>query len=81
MTSANSDLRYGGKLLASHEYTPFNYRKSQSSLKLYLRLLLKPLVVVYLAVVQGSISAGQTLSFGPSTNALSPRFLSCTYFT
>ena len=41
-------LWYGGKLLATHEYTPFNY------------------LVVYLAVVQGSTSAGQSLSFGPN---------------
>ncbi|KAM3083530.1 hypothetical protein ACMFMG_004178 [Clarireedia jacksonii] len=41
-------LWYGGQLLASHEYTPFNY------------------LVVYLAVVQGSTTAGQSLSFGPN---------------
>ncbi|TVY82150.1 ABC transporter BEA3 [Lachnellula suecica] len=41
-------LWYGGQLLASHEYTPFNY------------------LIVYLAVVQGSTSAGQSLSFGPN---------------
>jgi ATP-binding cassette subfamily B (MDR/TAP) protein 1 len=41
-------LWYGGQLLASHQYTPFNY------------------LVVYLAVVQGSTSAGQSLSFGPN---------------
>ncbi|KAI9647284.1 hypothetical protein NHQ30_003667 [Ciborinia camelliae] len=41
-------LWYGGKLLANHEYTPFNY------------------LVVYLAVVQGSTTAGQSLSFGPN---------------
>ncbi|KAG4433458.1 hypothetical protein IFR05_011062 [Cadophora sp. M221] len=41
-------LWYGGQLLASFEYSPFNY------------------LVVYLAIVQGSISAGQFLSFGPN---------------
>ncbi|RAL66178.1 hypothetical protein DID88_005850 [Monilinia fructigena] len=41
-------LWYGGQLLASHEYTPFNY------------------LIVYLAVVQGSTTAGQSLSFGPN---------------
>ncbi|KAJ0159128.1 Leptomycin B resistance protein pmd1 [Colletotrichum tanaceti] len=41
-------LWYGGKLLSSHEYTPFQY------------------MVVYIAVVQGGMSAGQWLSFGPS---------------
>ncbi|CZR64744.1 related to multidrug resistance protein [Phialocephala subalpina] len=41
-------LWYGGRLLASYEYWPFNY------------------LVIYLAVVQGSISAGQWLSFGPT---------------
>ncbi|ESZ94373.1 hypothetical protein SBOR_5237 [Sclerotinia borealis F-4128] len=41
-------LWYGGQLLATHEYTPFNY------------------LVVYLAVVQGSTTAGQSLSFGPN---------------
>ncbi|KAH8647454.1 ABC transporter-like protein [Tricladium varicosporioides] len=41
-------LWYGGRLLASHEYSPFSY------------------LVVYLAVVQGSTSAGQSLSFGPN---------------
>lgn len=41
-------LWYGGQLLASHEYTSFNY------------------LVIYLAVVQGSTSAGQSLSFGPN---------------
>ncbi|KAN0113306.1 ABC transporter-like protein [Hyaloscypha variabilis] len=44
-------LWYGGHLLSSHEYTPFNY------------------LVVYLAVVQGSTSAGQSLSFGPNMAA------------
>ncbi|CRG90263.1 Multidrug resistance protein 1A [Talaromyces islandicus] len=38
---------YGGRLLASYEYTPFNY------------------LIVYLAIVQGSTSAGHSLSFGP----------------
>jgi len=41
-------LWYGGKLLSSHEYTPFQY------------------MVVYIAVVQGGMSAGQWLSFGPN---------------
>ncbi|KAK1543168.1 ABC transporter [Colletotrichum paranaense] len=41
-------LWYGGKLLAGHEYTPFQY------------------MVVYIAVVQGGMSAGQWLSFGPN---------------
>ncbi|QSZ33883.1 hypothetical protein DSL72_005457 [Monilinia vaccinii-corymbosi] len=41
-------LWYGGQLLASHEYTPFNY------------------LIVYLAIVQGSTTAGQSLSFGPN---------------
>lgn len=41
-------LWYGGHLLATYEYYPFNY------------------LVVYLAVVQGSVSAGQWLSFGPN---------------
>lgn len=39
---------YGGILLATHEYNPFNY------------------LVIYLAVVQGSTTAGQSLSFGPN---------------
>ncbi|KAF6830772.1 ABC transporter [Colletotrichum musicola] len=41
-------LWYGGRLLSSHEYTPFQY------------------MVVYIAVVQGGMSAGQWLSFGPN---------------
>ncbi|KAL8389022.1 hypothetical protein RB595_008854 [Gaeumannomyces hyphopodioides] len=41
-------LWYGGRLLASREYTPFQY------------------VLVYIAVVQGAMSAGQWLSFGPN---------------
>ncbi|CZT49832.1 related to multidrug resistance protein [Rhynchosporium secalis] len=41
-------LWYGGQLLATFQYAPFNY------------------LVVYLAIVQGSISAGQFLSFGPN---------------
>ncbi|KAI6354680.1 hypothetical protein MCOR25_008503 [Pyricularia grisea] len=41
-------LWYGGRLLASREYSPFQY------------------VIVYIAVVQGAMSAGQWLSFGPN---------------
>lgn len=41
-------LWYGGQLLASHEYDPFQY------------------MVVYIAVLQGGMSAGQWLSFGPN---------------
>lgn len=41
-------LWYGGQLLASHEYEPFQY------------------MVVYIAVLQGGMSAGQWLSFGPN---------------
>jgi ATP-binding cassette subfamily B (MDR/TAP) protein 1 len=58
--------RYGGQLLASHEYTPFNYRKDHPFSKEPSN---QSLVVVYLAVVQGSISAGQSMSFGPSISA------------
>jgi len=41
-------LWYGGKLMAEHEYWPFQY------------------VVVYIAVMQGGIGAGQWLSFAPN---------------
>ncbi|OAA65488.1 spermidine/putrescine import ATP-binding protein potA [Niveomyces insectorum RCEF 264] len=41
-------LWYGGKLMADHEYLPFQY------------------VVVYIAVLQGGMGAGQWLSFGPN---------------
>lgn len=41
-------LWYGGTLLASFEYVPFQY------------------LVVYIAVVQGGLGAGQWLSFGPN---------------
>lgn len=47
-------LWYGGQLLATHEYDPFQY------------------MVVYIAVLQGGMSAGQWLSFGPNiANAIS----------
>lgn len=65
-------LWYGGQLLADHEYTPFNYCKSSPSTCDLKRSLTKFLVVVYLAVVQGSTSAGQSLSFGPSMYSLFP---------
>ncbi|KFA79500.1 hypothetical protein S40288_05346 [Stachybotrys chartarum IBT 40288] len=38
-------LWYGGQLLASHEYSPFQY------------------MIVYIAVIQGGLNAGQWLSF------------------
>ena len=31
-TKADVLVRYGGQLLASHEYSPFNYREFSSSL-------------------------------------------------
>ncbi|KAI6561474.1 hypothetical protein MCOR03_003855 [Pyricularia oryzae] len=41
-------LWYGGKLMADHEYLPFQY------------------VVVYIAVLQGGMGAGQWLSYAPN---------------
>ncbi|KAL8411164.1 hypothetical protein RB596_000706 [Gaeumannomyces avenae] len=41
-------LWYGGKLMAEHEYAPFQY------------------IVVYIAVLQGGVGAGQWLSFAPN---------------
>ncbi|KAL8314910.1 hypothetical protein RB593_008482 [Gaeumannomyces tritici] len=41
-------LWYGGKLMAEHEYAPFQY------------------TVVYIAVLQGGVGAGQWLSFAPN---------------
>ncbi|KAI6372713.1 hypothetical protein MCOR25_003679 [Pyricularia grisea] len=41
-------LWYGGKLMADHEYWPFQY------------------IVVYIAVLQGGMGAGQWLSFAPN---------------
>ncbi|TLS26950.1 hypothetical protein PpBr36_05078 [Pyricularia pennisetigena] len=41
-------LWYGGKLMADHEYLPFQY------------------IVVYIAVLQGGMGAGQWLSYAPN---------------
>ncbi|KAF2705172.1 ABC transporter-like protein [Pleomassaria siparia CBS 279.74] len=41
-------LWYGGRLMASYEYYPFNF------------------FIIYIAIIQGSMAAGQWLSFGPN---------------
>lgn len=56
-------LWYGGNLLSDYELWPFNYCEFLQPL---LEVGLTNIVVVYLAVVQGSLAAGQWLSFGPS---------------
>lgn len=61
----NNFSSYGGRLLAEHEYLPFNYRKSIINIER--QFIIMCLVVIYLAIVQGSTAAGQSLSFGPST--------------
>ncbi|ORY57852.1 ABC transporter [Pseudomassariella vexata] len=71
-------LWYGGQLLATHEYSPFQYSEYRyhSSGETISKI---PAVVVYIAVVQGGMSAGQWLSFGPniaSATAAADRILS-----
>lgn len=56
------------RLLANYEYSPFQYCKIITPVVLFLLTFSK--VVVYLAVVQGSVSTGQWLSFSPSTSPI-----------